>query len=463
MTFPIWLRRSLLALAVLALVVVLLFLGAIQIAPGYLRPYFTGDTFRQKISEETSRGLKVEGEYGPIDQQGWEALTPEFRSQGRPGESIALLNASGITGLFNPWGVFRRRWQLDWVHLDQATVELRLSDPAAKIPLPIKPKPWYGFLLPQRIYLKEVRSDRTEVLWNFRDQPAGIHHIRLRVTPYGSKDWRFRSDDGSGLLQMAAVPPLRLASISVIITKPWFYMEHAVLTPAEDGSNPDSDPGSIHLDGKAGLQDDKSLIVHAVVDRMPLGPWLPEAQQERLQARVDAEANWDGHGTKAEGSQSDGSVHLVDAVLGHLPLLDQLALFSNNPAFREIHFATASCDWKWHDPSLDVSHIVIEAPGLVRLEGQLHSENGALSGELELGLRPENLKWLPHDGIKVFTERSDGGAYAWTKITVSGTVQKPVEDLTPRIRKAIFGSPGTLLKMGLKELFGPKQPKAVAG
>jgi len=455
-TFPPWLRRSLIALAITALVIVLLFFAAIQIAPGYLRSYFTGDTFRQKISEETSRGLKVEGEYGPIEQQGWEALTPEFRSQGRPGESIALLNASGITGLFNPWGIFRRRWQLDWVHLDQATVELRLSDPAAKIPLPIKPKPWYQFLLPQRIYLKEVRSDQTEVLWNFRDQPAGIHHLRLRVTPYGAKDWRFQSDDGSGLLEMAAVPPLRVASISVIVTKPWFYLEHAVLTPPDA-----NDPGSLHLDGKAGLQEDKSLIIHAVIDRMPLAPWLPEAQQDRLQARVDAEANWDGHGTKAAGSQSDGSVHLVDTVLSHLPLLDQLALFSNNPAFRELHFTTAACDWKWNDPSLDVTHIAIEAPGLIRLEGRLHSQNGTLSGELELGLRPENLKWLPHDGSKVFTQRSDGGAYAWAKITVSGTVQKPVEDLTPRIRKAIFGSPGTLLKMGLKELFGPKKSKAV--
>lgn len=415
-----------------------------------LGPYFQSTSFRQKIAEETSRGLKVEGEYAPITPQGWEARTPHWRSVGRPGEAIARLDADGISAKFNPWGIFRRVWQLDWVHLDSAVIELRKADPAKKVPLEVKPKPWYNFILPQRMYLKVVEVDRADVLWKLRGETVGIRHAALRTTPYGKKDWRFASVGEKGVLDLPPAPLLRAFDLSVIITKPYFYVERATFAPGDR-----ADPGRVHLSGQAGVQpEDEELQFDVTLDRMPFAAWLPEGWREKAGGRVSGGLTFDGKGTRLEGSTSSGSLRLDDATLRRMALLDQLALFSGNAGFRDLRFERAALDWKWKEPRLDVSDLAMAAPGLIRLEGGMAIEDGRLSGTLFLGLRARDLRWLPHGGTAIFTEERDG--YRWATIILSGTAEKPAEDLGPRIRTAILHSPGTMLKLGWKELFHGK-------
>ncbi|SDU17758.1 hypothetical protein SAMN05444156_2429 [Verrucomicrobium sp. GAS474] len=432
---------------------VLLLLLAVGIAGGFLvgerlTAYVASDLFRDRVSESTSHGLKVEGKYDLFHPDGLEVTTAGWRSVGRPGESIAALDADGIAGRFNPWGVLLRRWTLDWVSLDHASITLRKADQAAKIPLPVKKKPWYAFLMPKRIYLKEVRCESGEVLWNFRGQTGGIHHIRVLITPYGKKDWRFESYDGSGALDFPPLPPLRLAEVSATLSKPWLTLEHVVLAPADP-----ADPGRFYLSGKAGLQQDKSLVLQTKFDRMPLSAWLPEDWSHRIAGTVDGEAAWDGDGTRLEKSHGDGALRVNDGTASHLPLLDQLALFSGNPAFRDLHFSRVSLAWRWRDPAADITDIAVEVPGLASLNGNVHVEGGVLSGTIRFGLRPDDLKWLPKHGVTLFPEERDG--FRWTEIALSGTIEKPKEDFTPRLRAALFHSPGTLLKLGWTELFAP--------
>ncbi|HEY8966037.1 MAG TPA: hypothetical protein VIM58_06315 [Candidatus Methylacidiphilales bacterium] len=436
---------GLLAFAVLFLA---LFAVAVSLAPARLAPYFSGPKFRDKISESTSRGLKVEGKFSEIHPDGWKATADSFHSVGRPGESIASLDAEGLAAKFNPWGFLRHRWVLDWVSIDRATLVLRTSDPDAKIPLPKKERPWYAFVLPKRTTVTEVWSDQTEVLWTFRGEPAGIHHIRLRLTPTGHRSWRFTSGDGSGLLEVAPLPPLRVVGISAILSKPWFDLEGAVLAPEDP-----ADPGRLRLAGKAGLREDKTMELRAEALGMPLGPWLPPSWRRWLSGRIDGRATWDGTGTKLEHSRGDGSVRLVDATLSGMPLLEHLARFSGNPAFREVKFSRAMLDWSWRDPVADITHIALQSDGIVRLEGDVHVDAGKLSGVLRLGLRGADLKWLPKQGVPLFPEEADG--YRWTTITLSGTVQEPKDDFSPRLRDALLASPSTLLKLGWEEVFGP--------
>ena len=415
-----------------------------------LGPYFESDSFRHKIAEETSRGLKVEGDYAPITHDGWDARTPNWRSVGRPGETIARLDADGVSAQFNPWGIFRRVWQLDWVHLDSAVIELRKADPARKVPLEVKPKPWYNFILPQRMYLKVVNVDRADVLWKLHGETVGIRHAALKTTPYGKKDWRFESVGEKGVLELPPAPLLRAFNLSVIITKPYFYVERATFAPTDS-----DDPGRVHLSGQAGVQpEDQELQFDATLDRMPFAAWLPEGWREKAGGRITGGITFDGEGTELEGSTSSGAVRLDAAFLRRLMVLDQLALFSGNAGFRDLHFERAALDWKWKEPRLDVSDLVIDAPGVIRLEGGMAIEDGKLSGTLFLGLRARDLRWLPKGGTAIFTQERDG--YRWATITLSGTAEKPVEDLGPRIRKAILHSPGTMLKLGLKELFHGK-------
>lgn len=441
---------SVLALAVLA-VLVLLF-AALTAAYVHYRPrldaYADGDTFREKIGEETSRGLKVEGSYGPITHEpgGWTALTPSWKSEGRPGEAIARLNAETITARFNPWGVVRRRWQIDLVTIDRAELKLRRPDAAKKVPLPVHPKPWYGFVLPQRMYLKLVDARKADILWDFRDREAGIKKIHLWVTPYGKKDWRFQGTEGT-LDFLPDIPAARVVTMSLVVTKPTLTVESAEIAPPDP-----ADPGRIVLRGTAGLQpDDQSLDASATIDRMPLTPWLAPPWNDRVSGRLGGDLAWRGPDMKLGQAKGHGTLRLDAGALRKLAALDQLAILSKDDAFRSLDFGPASLSWEWDAGVLDVRDLVAEAPGKVRVEGALHADHGALSGTVQVGIKPSAVAWLPPKGKDLFAAR-EGSPYVWATVALSGTLQAPKEDLGPRLKAAILSSPGTLLKMLGREI-----------
>ena len=447
-------RRPLpaLLLAAVALVTLVLLAAALAIAYAAYRPrldaYADTDRFREKIAEETGRGLKVEGSYGPITHEagGWTAATPSWTSHGRPGEAIERLDAETITARFDPWGVLRRRWQIDLITIERAELKLRRPDAAQKVPLPVHPKPWYGFVLPQRMYLKLVDAKETDILWDFRGREAGIKKIHLWVTPYGKKDWRFQGTEGA-LDFLPDIPAARVVTMSLIVTKPTLTMESAEIAP------PDSaDPGRVVLHGTAGLQpDDPSLDAQATIDRMPLTPWLAPAWAERVSGRLGGGLAWKGPDMKLGQAKGSGTLRLDDGALRKLAALDQLAVLSGDKTFQSLDFDPASLSWEWNAGVLDVRDIQVEAPGKVRAEGGLHADHGALSGTVRLGLKPTAVAWLPPKGRGLFAAQA-GSPYVWATVTLSGTLQKPEEDLGPKLKAAILSSPGTMLKMMGREI-----------
>ena len=429
-----------------------LFLGilgalALHEARPRLDAYLNSGRFRRAISEETSRGLKVEGEYSPLSHEGWLAWTAGFESHGRPGEAIAGLRAETVTARFNPWGLLRRLWEVDRVTIDHATLELRRPDDAEKTPLTVKKKPWYSFLMPQRFYLKLVDAQKADILWTVRGQPAGIREMHTWVTPYGKKDWRFQGVDGR--LDIPGLTPLRIATASFIVTKPTLFVESAEL------ASPDpSDRGRILLNGTAGLQPaDPAFHAEGKISQMPLTPWLTGPWAERLDGRVSGDLAWDSpHGTHLSGSKGSGALALEEGVLARMPLLDQVASLSKDPSLREIRFETVRFHWTWNDPVLEAQEIEISSAGVLRLEGALKIDAGRLSGDVQFGIRPQDIAWLPKKGRGIFDQSRPGSDLAWTTVHFSGTTQKPEEDFTPRVRKAITSSPFLLLKIALEQI-----------
>jgi hypothetical protein len=435
-------------LAGLALIVA----AAVAVAYVMYRPQLDAladsDRFRESIGEETSRGLKVEGEYGPFTHEkgGWTVATPSWKSTGRPGEAIARLDAKTITGRFNPWGVLRRRWQIDLITIDEATLKLRRPDPDKKVPLPVHPKPWYGFVLPQRMYLKLVDAKKADILWDFKKREAGIHDIHLWVTPYGKKDWRFQGTEGK-LDFLPDVPAARVVTMSLVVTKPTLTVESLEIAPPD----PD-DPGRIVLHGTAGLQpEDTSLDATGKIDRMPLTPWLTSPWDNRVSGRLNGTLSWKGPDTKLDQAEGHGTLQLTGGTLRKLAALDQLALLSGDDSLRGLDFDTASLAWEWNEGVLDIRDLEIEASGKVRAEGTIHSDHGVLSGTIRLGLKPGAVAWLPPQGRSLFAVR-DGSPYLWAKVTLSGTLQAPRDDLGPRLKAAVYSSPGTILKIMGKEI-----------
>ena len=68
----------------------------------------------------------------------------------------------------------------------------------------------------------------------------------------------------------------------------------------------------------------------------------------------------------------------------------------------------------------------------------------SLGGALQLGVAREFLEWLPRPEEVFAKER---GGYLWTTVHLSGTIEQPGQDLSPRIIEALKESPGDFLAL----------------
>jgi hypothetical protein len=96
-----------------------------------------------------------------------------------------------------------------------------------------------------------------------------------------------------------------------------------------------------------------------------------------------------------------------------------------------------------------LNDIEIEQKGKFRVEGTISFSDRSLGGTLQIGMARQYLDWLPHPE-DVFTRES--GGYLWTTVHLSGTLQSPQQDLSPRLVQALTDSPGALLGAAFRAL-----------
>jgi hypothetical protein len=103
----------------------------------------------------------------------------------------------------------------------------------------------------------------------------------------------------------------------------------------------------------------------------------------------------------------------------------------------------------------DCSFLGIEEKGKFRAEGRIQVEKKELSGAIELGVASYLPDWLPKLE-EVFPRQHDG--YLWTTVHLSGTIEAPQQDLSPRIMEVLKENPGAALGLQfgewLKNAFG---------
>src|SRR6185503_8626854 len=103
----------------------------------------------------------------------------------------------------------------------------------------------------------------------------------------------------------------------------------------------------------------------------------------------------------------------------------------------------------WDSPRIEIKNIAVEDSRKFRMEGALSIREKTLEGAIQLGVAPEYLEWLPHAGEVFPKERA---RYLWTTVHLSGTIDKPEQDLSPRIVEALKESPGAFLGLVFRQL-----------
>jgi len=423
------------------MVFLLVVAGVLVLCNSWLTRYVESDRFREALEKETAKGLHFpSGRYSPIRRAAF--LTAESESfQASDGKkALKRLDARGLRAKFNPCGFFLRRWELDEVHIQSGEEEIHLYEPN---PEGVPSKPWFSIFLPNRVYLKRIESEPANVTWQFRGERAGFFGTRLLITPHGS-DFEYRATGGT--LQMALIPDLYLRHTHLLITKTLLTLYDLDLAP---GALAAASDGSIRGAGGVGIGKDKSVDFNVSFDRLPIRGWLPSNWKEHFAGSGAGAVHWTGNNPKLESSAGEGSLRVSDGRIDQLPFLEKVAALAQKRSLEHLRLNDCSLDLAWRYPKIEIKNIALEEKGKFRIEGAISVNRGSLGGAIALGVTPEYLDWLPKPE-EIFTR--ERGGYRWTTVHLSGTVEEPKQDLSPRIVALFKESPGAYLGLLLREL-----------
>lgn len=139
-------------------------------------------------------------------------------------------------------------------------------------------------------------------------------------------------------------------------------------------------------------------------------------------------------------SQVQGSLRIDGGEVRRLPFLEKLSLITGKKSIEQLALSECSAEVDWNSPKVEIKNIAVEDKGKFRIEGSVREKS--LGGAIQLGLAREYLEWLPQ-AEEVFPKEQ--GDYLWTTMHLSGTIEKPEQDLSPRIIEALKESPGAFL------------------
>jgi hypothetical protein len=409
--------------------------------------YIESDAFRAAMEGETAKGLHFPAtNYSPIRRTSPLMAQSENFQASNGQRALKSLDAHCITARFNPWGIFIRQWRFSDIRVQSGEVAIQIYEAH---PEAIEPKPWFSIFLPNRVFLKHIESERSDITWQFRGQRVGFFGTQLFITPNGP-DFEYMATGGR--LKMALVPDLDLRRARILITKTLLTIYDVDLA-----SNMHSGE-SIHAQGHAGIGKDKSVDVEANFDRVPIHAWLPTKWKRGLSGNASGKIHWSGENPKLESSFGEGSLFVSDGRLQNLPLMDKLAEMARNKSFESLRLDDCALSFVWRYPKIDIKDIVIEERGKFRAEGEIAIDRRSLRGTLSLGLTHRYLDWLPHPE-EVFNRERSG--YLWTTVRLSGTIDEPKQNLSARIIELFKESPGAYLGLlfrqfedWLKSVFG---------
>ncbi|HEY2342777.1 MAG TPA: hypothetical protein VGH90_07100, partial [Chthoniobacteraceae bacterium] len=239
--------------------------------------------------------------------------------------------------------------------------------------------------------------------------------------------WNFLAHGGR--LRQTGTPELALESAKIRFRDPSLFIEDAELRQT-------SGSGAVNLAGEVRFND--HLELQAKLNAVSVTPFLPEDWRMRLTGNLNGDIKVNSPLPLKGFPQLSGNITMVDGRLEALPILDQIATFTGSQQFRRLTLSKTAGVFTYDGKRLSVTDFEMEAARLLRIEGAYTVENGQIDGQFQVGVTPPSLQWLPGAQDRVFTVARNG--YLWTPMHLSGPVEKPKEDLSPRLIAAAQGA-----------------------
>jgi hypothetical protein len=249
-----------------------------------------------------------------------------------------------------------------------------------------------------------------------------VRDAAIEATREG-QDWSIRG--AGGKLEYAAWPALGVDSVRV--------RQHGERLTVERAELHQGATGMVVVEGEVRFKD--ALELNAKLDRISVEPMLAPDWKKRLTGNLNGTVQIKTPLPVVGEPWISGSLTLTDGKLEALPVLNELATFTQLAQFRTLTLSRVQGDFRRRGGRLSVSKLVAESSGLMRIEGEFVIENDEIKGDFQVGLAPNTLQWLPGARTKLFATTREG--YCWAPMHLEGPVESPREDLSARLIAAV--------------------------
>lgn len=391
----------------------------------WINHFLGSEGFRKLIGAKTGKALDSEAVYSPLRWTGSSLFSDSLQVTGLPGSVVQNLQADQVRADVNWRAIFGGVWRIEKINVISLDGTFRPSPDEPREPASTSSPAFHGFasLLPTRFEIGEVDVAKANIQFRTATglEIASLRNSALRLRPDGAS-WAL--EGSGGVLALWKAPPLNVVSFRSRLQDNVFFLTDAQSRLGETGR--------ISASGEF-AKDSKLRVEWQQVD---LAPFLDPVWRSRLTGMFAGTASltWPESGLAA--GKANGNFRVTDALAQNLQLLDRVAAFTGAPQFRRMPLQEISGNFEWTQNAVQITNLVAESKGLLRLEGTCTiAAGGAVQGALRIGVTPQTLQWLPGSRERVFTVAQ--GGYVWTDVSVSGSLTDLREDLSSRLAAAM--------------------------
>ncbi|MEX2580803.1 MAG: translocation/assembly module TamB domain-containing protein [Verrucomicrobiales bacterium] len=442
-------------------ILVVLMVVVLLLARSSMQSWLRGDAFREWLVRQSSSALTSEIEMPVLKWQGSEAYADSFVARGYEGAAFSALSLDGVRA--KAGGVRNRAFMVPDVRINRLNLlfaDERLPRPAASRRAPSAEEAsagpavpaWLKRFLPDRVAVEEVDvSSATVVVEGDRgEREFVLSGVSAVIRPDFRTDlWEMKGRNGR--MSLPGHPDIQVKRLDLRWKGTDLYVDRSVLGVYGDGHV--EGKGEIHFEdgGNVDLDFDISSFD---VDRLVAGEW-----GDRLSGTVDGPVRVTGPFGELV---YEGTVHVSDGEIKAVPVLERIADYTRTDQFRRLPLSEGRADFRRSGKLLELRNLAIQSDGLIRIEGALNVEGDRLAGDLQVGVTPGTMRWIPGAERSVFTEERDG--FRWAPMKLAGTLAEPREDLTARLVAAAGAAivedlPNGILDEAWK-LLGPEEGRA---
>jgi hypothetical protein len=393
-----------------------------------LRFFIQSDAFRDWLGRRVGRSLHVEARFEPLTWEGWTFRSAGFFATGTGKRKLRSVHMRNVTANIDWKQLLKGQLVIDLITADEADVvvgknqvPVAKSQPRAK-ELAIKlPK----FLHPE-LKVEQLRVTATDIHWTTNQGQTGQYRgFKLIATRTGPDQWDAITEGGAA--RHATYPELQVEHVRALANRDSVTIAES--KAAIYGG------GNIEVRGKIATRKMLNAQLAADFSGVDANPILPPVW--RLGGKASGQLVYAGDLDHFEHGAVSGRIKIDDATLDLTNLFPTLRKLARFGALNDIQIDSVEANVQYREQQLELSNIRATFQDQIRMEGSCRIMPDRLDGNLLLGLSPNIVGWIPGAEEKVFVDQRAG--LRWAKVSISGTPERPKEDLTQRLFAAFRG------------------------